>query len=62
MTRQRAIVATVLSTCCIAVAYGSAFVPGGTRWGVWFMVVGVATMVVSLMVLGCDSRWRSRSW
>jgi hypothetical protein len=56
MTRQRAIVATVLSTCCIAVAYGSAFVPGGTRWGVWFMVVGVATMVVSLMVLGAARR------
>jgi hypothetical protein len=56
MTQQRAIVATVLSTGSIAVAYGSAFVPGGTRWGVWCMVLGLATMVVSLMALGAVRR------
>lgn len=52
MTRRIAICATFLATCCIAAAYLSAFAPGGVRWGAWCMVVGLATMVVSLMVLG----------
>lgn len=56
MTKRLAIGATVFATVCIAVAYGSAFVPGGTRWGTWFMVLGLSTMVVSLMVLGAARR------
>lgn len=56
MTRRRAIGATVFATCCIALAYASAFVPGGVRWGVWCMVLGLATMIVSLMVLGAMNR------
>lgn len=52
MTRRIAIGATFVATCCIATAYLSAFLPGGTQWGAWCMVVGLATMVVSLMVLG----------
>ncbi len=56
MTKRLAIGATLFATCCIAVAYASAFVPGGTRWGTWFMVLGLATMVVSLMVLGAARR------
>lgn len=56
MTKRLAIGATVFATCCIAVAYGSAFVAGGTRWGAWLMVLGLATMVVSLMVLGAARR------
>jgi len=56
MTRRLALLATAASAGCIAAAYGSAFLPGGTRWGVWVMVVGLATMVVSLMVLGAARR------
>lgn len=56
MTKRLAIGTTVFATVCIAVAYGSAFVPGGTRWGAWLMVLGLATMVVSLMVLGAAGR------
>lgn len=52
MTRRAAIGATVAGTCCIALAYGSAFLPDGPRWGAWCMVVGLATLVVSLMALG----------
>ncbi|MFP5356022.1 MAG: hypothetical protein ACLGIK_12890, partial [Gemmatimonadota bacterium] len=54
--KRLAIGATVFATCCIAVAYGSAFVADGTRWGAWLMVLGLATMVVSLMVLGAARR------
>lgn len=46
--------ATFGSTLCIALAYASAFFSGGARWGVWSMVVGLATMVVALMVLGAS--------
>lgn len=56
MTKRLAIGATLFATCCIALAYGSAFVDGGTRWGAWFMVIGLATMVVSLMALGMVRR------
>lgn len=56
MTTRRAIAAIVFSTCCIALAYGSAFIAGGARWGEWAMVVGLATMVVALMALGVVRR------
>jgi hypothetical protein len=52
MTRRGALAATVGGTIAIAVAYLSAFIPGGARWGAWLMVLGLATMVVSLMALG----------
>lgn len=54
MTKRVAVSATAFATGCIALAYISAFVPGGARWGVWSMVVGLATMVVSLMALGAS--------
>jgi len=52
MTTRIAIGATIGATCCIALAYASAFIPGGATWGAWSMVLGLATMVVSLMTLG----------
>lgn len=58
MTRRLAIGATLAGTCCIALAYASAFVSGGPRWGAWCMVVGLATLVVSLMALGVVRRGR----
>lgn len=58
MTKRIAVVATVFATSCIALAYASAFVPGGARWGAWSMVIGLATMVVSLMTLGVARRGR----
>ena len=58
MTKRIAVGATLFATCCIALAYASAFVPGGGEWGAWSMVIGLATMVVSLMVLGVARRGR----
>ncbi|HEX4936365.1 MAG TPA: hypothetical protein VFV33_24455 [Gemmatimonadaceae bacterium] len=52
MTKRTAIVATAASAASIALAYLSAFIEGGTRWGTWCMVLGLALMVVSLMALG----------
>jgi hypothetical protein len=57
-TSRFAIGATAGATCCIALAYASAFVPGGTRWGAWSMVLGLATMVVALMMLGIQRKGR----
>lgn len=56
MIKSLAIAATMFATCCIAVAYASAFVPGGPRWGAWCMVLGLATMIVALMALGATRR------
>ena len=56
MTRRWALRATVAGTLAIAMAYASAFMGGGTRWGPWLMVVGLATLVVSLMALGAARR------
>ncbi|MCC6929913.1 MAG: hypothetical protein IT359_13105 [Gemmatimonadaceae bacterium] len=56
MTKRVAIAMTATSTACIALAYGSAFLAGGARWGVWCMVVGLALMVVSMMALGVSRR------
>ena len=52
MTKRSAIAMTAVGTVSIALAYVSAFLEGGTRWGVWCMVLGIALMVVSLMALG----------
>lgn len=56
MTHRWALRATVAGTLAIAIAYASAFVGGGMRWGSWLMVVGLATLVVSLMALGAARR------
>lgn len=56
MTKSLAIAAIIFATCCIAVAYASAFVPDGPRWGAWCMVLGLATMIVALMALGATRR------
>ena len=41
MTKRLAIGATVFATCCIAVAYGSAFLPGGPpRWAPFLLAAG----------------------
>jgi amino acid transporter len=43
----------VASATAIAVAYASAFLPGGTPpWGPWLLAFGTATIVVAAMVLG----------
>jgi hypothetical protein len=58
MTRSLALGATVASTIAIALAYVSAFISGGTAWGSWLMVLGLATMVVSLIALGAVRQGR----
>ncbi|MBA3890919.1 MAG: hypothetical protein H0X64_10335 [Gemmatimonadaceae bacterium] len=44
-----------LATVLIAIAYGSAFIPGGTPgWAPWLMAVGTAMAMVSAMLFGAS--------
>lgn len=53
MAKRSSLAALVLSTLAIAVAYGSAFLPGDPpAWGAWLMALGTATMMVASMALG----------
>ena len=46
-------IAIVLSTLALAVAYGSAWLPGGApAWASWLFVLGIAGLMVSMMWLG----------
>lgn len=48
------------ATVLIAVAYGTAFLPGGTpAWSPWLMAVGTALAMVSAMVFGAARRDRA---
>lgn len=49
-----------VATVCIAVAYGSAFLPAGTpAWSPWLMAIGTALAMVSAMVFGASRRDRA---
>ena len=53
MTKRSSLAAWVLATLAIAVAYGSAFLPGEPpAWAAWLMALGTATMMVAAMALG----------
>jgi hypothetical protein len=52
MTRAVPLAACVAGTLLIALAYLSAFVAGGPRWGVWCMIAGLAGLGVGVMALG----------
>jgi len=45
----------MLATLAIAVAYGSAFLPGGApAWSPWLLAIGTAASIVSVMALGAS--------
>jgi len=53
MAKRIALAGLVLSALAIALAYASAFLPGGTpAWGAWPMALGIPASLVSIMVLG----------
>ncbi|HEX5634446.1 MAG TPA: hypothetical protein VFX50_14495 [Gemmatimonadales bacterium] len=53
MTRRIALGALVGGTCAIALAYASAFLPGGVpAWGPWCFLFGTATVMLATIVLG----------
>lgn len=58
-TGSRAIGALFAATLAIALAYASAFLPGGApRWAPWLLATGTATCMVGMMVLGATRRGR----
>jgi hypothetical protein len=45
--------ATAVAGLLIAAGYGGAFLPGGApAWAAWTMIIGIATLLVALMLLG----------
>ena len=53
MAARRGLTPVIAGTVAVAVAYGSAFLPGGApRWAPWFMVAGIALTCVGSMALG----------
>lgn len=53
MKERRGLALVVAGTLAIAVAYGSAFLPGGVpRWAPWSMILGIALLSTGAMVLG----------
>jgi hypothetical protein len=59
VTKPLATLAVFFSTLCIAVAYGSAFLPGGTPgWAPWLLAFGMSTCMVAIMVMGAARKGR----
>ena len=53
MTSRLGLSGVVVGTLAITLAYGSAFLPGGTpAWGPWLFVFGTATIMLAMIVLG----------
>ena len=53
MRRALPVAATAVAAVLIAVGYGGAFLPGGAPgWAAWAMIIGIATLLVALMLLG----------
>ncbi|MGI8545825.1 MAG: hypothetical protein ACR2M1_00595 [Gemmatimonadaceae bacterium] len=54
-TKRVARIALVVATCAIAVAYGSAFLPGGAPpWGPWLLALGIPAALGGIMLLGAS--------
>lgn len=52
-TKRVARLVIIAATCAIAVAYASAFMPGGTPvWSAWLMALGIPGALGGVMVLG----------
>ena len=53
MSRALPVGATAVAALLIAAGYGGAFLPGGApAWAAWVMIIGIATLLVALMLLG----------
>ena len=50
--------ACAVGTLLIAIAYLSAFLPGGASWGVWSMIAGLALLCPGCIALGTRHRAR----
>lgn len=59
LVKRRALAAIVLSTCCIAAAYGSAFMQGGApQWAGWLFAAGTTGVLLATLILGAARRDR----
>jgi len=59
MAARAGMAPVLLGTSAVAVAYASAFLPGGAPgWGAWAMVLGIASLSVGLMMLGASRQGR----
>jgi len=53
MAKRLALAGLALAALAIALAYASAFLPGGApKWGAWPMALGIPAALVAIMVLG----------
>lgn len=53
MTKRSGLILFVCAVVAIAVAYASAFLPGGAPgWGAWVLAAGTCLALVSMMVIG----------
>ena len=53
MAKRIALAGLALAALAIALAYASAFLPGGApKWGAWPMALGIPAALVAVMVLG----------
>jgi hypothetical protein len=60
MNARTGLLGFFVATVLIAMAYGSAFLPGGTPdWAPWIMAVGTALAMVSAMVFGASRHDRA---
>ncbi len=57
--KRRALAAIVISTCCLAGAYASAFMPGAPpRWSGWLFAAGTTGVLLATLTLGAARRDR----
>lgn len=60
MAARRGLSLVVAGTAAVALAYASAFFPGGApRWAPWAMTIGIAFLCVGFMALGAARPGRS---
>lgn len=58
MSRTLSLGACAAGTLLIAIAYLSAFIPGGPTWGIWSMIGGLALLCTGCIALGTWHRAR----
>jgi hypothetical protein len=59
MAKRLALAGLFLASLAIALAYASAFLPGGApKWGAWPMALGIPAALVAVMVLGAAREGR----
>jgi MFS family permease len=59
MTKRTGLIVFTCAMLLIAVAYASAFLPGGAPvWGAWLLAAGTCLALVSMMVIGASREGR----